>query len=302
VSGPGTVSKLVSLPEAAALVGDGDTIALQTMATFTAPMAMVRELIRQGRRDLTAVCLIGGAPIDWLAAAGCLSRVVGAAVSMEQFGLCNQYRKAVERGEIAVEELSETALLARLGAGARGLPFQITRGLIGTDLIELQPENLRVIEDPFGSGRRVVACRALVPDVAIVHAHRADERGNVHMDPTALWPDVRIFPKASRRVIVTVEEIVDGERLRAEPDRVVLPSFAVDAVVHAPFGAHPTSCFPRYGYDAAMHRAWASAARDAETSREFLERYVTGPASHEEYLDLVGGVRALSSLERTTAG
>jgi glutaconate CoA-transferase subunit A len=293
--------KLVSLEDAARLVRDGQTVALQSMATFTAPMAMVREIIRQRRRNLTLVCLVGGIPVDWLAAAGCLSRVVGAAVSMEQFGLCNQYRKAVERGEIAVEELSETALLARLGAGARGLPFQITRGLIGTDLIALQPENLTVIEDPFGSGQRVVACRALVPDVAIVHAHRADEEGNVHMDPTALWPDIRIFPKAARTVIVTVEEVVDGERLRAEPDRVLLPSFAVDAVVHLPYGAHPTSCFPRYGYDATLHREWAGAARDADTTREFLDRYVTGPADHAGYLDAIGGVSALSALERQAA-
>src|SRR5690606_646353 len=139
----------------------------------------------------------------------------------------------------------------------------------------------------------VVACRALVPDVAIVHAHRADREGNVQMDPTALWPDIRTFPKAARRVIATVEEVVDGERIRPAPDRVVLPSFAVDAVVHVPFGAHPTSCFPRYGYDAALHRAWVGAARDPETAREFLERHVLGPASQEEYLDGVGGVRAL---------
>jgi len=290
--------KVVSLADAAALVEDGSTVALQSMATFTAPMAMVRELIRRERRDLTLVCLVGGIPVDWLAAAGCLTRFVGAAVSMEQFGLCNQYRKAVERGEIAVEELSETALLARLGAGARGLPFQVTRGLLGTDLIDLQPDTLKVIEDPFGGGRSVVACKALVPDVAIVHAHRADADGNVQMDPTALWPDIRIFPKAARRVIVTVEEIVDGERIRREPDRVVLPSFAVDAVVHAPFGAHPTSCFPRYSYDAALHLEWAKAARDPETARAFLDRHVRGPSSHEEYLDGVGGVSALSSLER----
>lgn len=291
-------SKVTSLAEAAGLVEDGGTVALQSMATFTAPMAMVRELIRQERRDLTLVCLVGGIPVDWLAAAGSLSRVVAAAVSMEQFGLCNQYRKAVERGEIVVEELSETALLARLGAGARGLPFQITRGLLGTDLIDLQPDNLRVIEDPFGSGASVVACRALVPDVAIVHAHRADREGNVQMDPTALWPDIRVFPKAARRVIVTVEEIVDGERIRAQPDRVVLPSFVVDAVVHAPYGAHPTSCFPRYGYDAAFHRQWTAAARDPETARAFLEHHILGPASNEEYLDRIGGVSALSSLER----
>ena len=99
------------------------------------------------------------------------------------------------------------------------------------------------------------------------------------MDPTALWPDTRVFPKAARRVIATVEEIVDGERIRAEPDRVVLPSFAVNAVVHAPFGAHPTSCFPRYGYDSGLHLAWAKAARDPEAAAAFLDRHVRGPAS-----------------------
>ena len=290
--------KVIPLAEAAALVEDGSTVALQSMATFTSPMAMVRELIRQERRDLTLVCLVGGIPVDMLAAAGCVSRFVGAAVSMEQFGLCNQFRKAVERGEIVFEELSETALLARLGAGARGLPFQITRGLLGTDLIDLQPDNLRVIDDPFGSGQSVVACRALVPDVAIVHAHRADAEGNVQMDPTALWPDIRVFPKAARRVIVTVEEIVSSDRIRTQPDRVVLPSFAVDAVVHVPYGAHPTSCFPRYGYDTDFHRAWTGAARDPETAKAFLDEHVRGPASHEEYLDGVGGVGTLSSLER----
>jgi glutaconate CoA-transferase subunit A len=292
------VAKLLSAGEAAALVRDGDTVALQSMATFTAPMALVRELIRQRRRDLTLVCLVGGIPVDWLAAAGCLRGLVGAAVSMERFGLCNRYRAAVERGEIRVEELSETALLARLGAGARGLPFMVTRGLLGTDLVELAPESLRVVDDPFGSGARVVACRALVPDVALVHAHRADEAGNVAMRPTALWPDIRIFPKAARLVVVSVEEVVEGDALRLEPDRVILPGFAVDAVVHVPYGAHPTSCFPLYGYDADAHVAWARAARDEAEASAFLERYVTAPGTEAEYLDAVGGVSRLVELER----
>ena len=121
--------KLTSLERAAELVHDGDLVALQNMATQAAPMAMVREVIRQRRRELGIVCLVGGIAVDWLAAAGCLNRLVGAAVSMEQFGLCQRYRKAVESGRLRVEELSETALNARLGAGARNLPFLPTRGL-----------------------------------------------------------------------------------------------------------------------------------------------------------------------------
>ena len=289
--------KRASLAEAASLVQDGDVVALQNMATQLAPMGVVRELIRQGRRNLGIVGLLAGIPVDWMAAAGVMDRFIGGAVTMEQFGLCNRYRKGVEAGAIRVEELSETAVNARLGAGARNLPFLPTRGLIGTELIGMDPDNLRLIEDPFG-GRPVVACRALVPDVAIVHAHRADRAGNVQLEPTAEWPDLGIMPKAAKRVIVTVEEIVDTEVLRRRPDRTVLPGFVVDAVVEVPFGAHPTSCFPYYGYDSAMHLAWVAAARDDVTTEQFLDRYIREPADQAEYLRAVGGATTMLALER----
>ena len=290
------MSKVVSLAEAAALVHDGDVVALQNMATQAAPMALVRELIRQERRKLGLVCLVGGMPVDWLAAAGVIDRLIGAAVSMEQFGLCQQYRKAVEAGRVRVEELSETALNARLGAGARNLPFLPTRGLIGTDLIELN-ENLKLFQDPFG-GETLVACRALVPDVALVHAHRADEHGNVQYEPTILWPDIGIMPKAAKRVIVSAEEIVSSEVLRRNPDRTVLPGFVVDAVVEVPYGAHPTSFYPLYGYDARFHVEWTKVARDDEQAQEFLRRYVLEPATQAEYLDAVGGAARLMEVIR----
>ena len=218
------MTKVMTIEEAAALVEDGDVVALQNMATQAAPMAMVRELIRQERRNLGLVCLVGGIPVDWLAAAGCSTASSGAAVSMEQFGLCQQYRKAVEAGEIRVEELSETALNARLGAGARNLPFLPTRGLIGTDLIDIN-DNLTSSTIRSAARRSSPAARSS-PDVALVHAHRADEHGNVQFEPTILWPDIGIFPKAARKVIVTAEEIVDSEVLRRNPDRTVLPASA----------------------------------------------------------------------------
>jgi len=174
--------KITTLADAADLVRDNNVVALQNMATQAAPMALVRELIRQKKRGLGLVVLVGGMAVDWLAAAGVIDRLIGAAVTMEQFGLCQQYRKAVERGQIKVEELSETLLNARLGAGARNLPFLPTRGAIGTDLIAQNPDNLKLIEDPFG-GFPVLACRAMVPDVALIHAHRADCYGNVQSEP-----------------------------------------------------------------------------------------------------------------------
>ncbi len=288
--------KITTLAEAAELVQDNDVVALQNMATQAAPMALVRELIRQKKRGLGLVVLVGGMAVDWLAAAGVIDRLIGAAVTMEQFGLCQQYRKAVEGGRIKVEELSETLLNARLGAGARSLPFLPTRGAIGTDLIAQNPNNLKLIDDPFG-GHQVLACRALIPDVALVHSHRADRFGNVQSEPTILWPDIGIMPKAAKQVIVTAEEIVDTEILRRNPDRTVLPGFIVDAVVEVPYGAHPTSFFPNYGYDSRFHRAWAEAARDDEKAASFMDRYVQTPATQQEYLEAVGGAALLGRLE-----
>lgn len=288
--------KVTTLEDAIGLINDSDVVALQNMATQAAPMALVRELIRQEKRDLGLVVLVGGMAVDWLATAGVIDRLIGAAVTMEQFGLCQQYRQAVEAGRIRVEELSESVLNARLGAGARNLPFLPTRGAIGTDLITENPENMKLIEDPFG-GFPVVACRALVPDVALVHAHRADCYGNVQYEPTVLWPDIGIMPKAAKRVIVSAEEIVDTEILRLNPDRTVLPGFIVDAVVEVPYGAHPTSFFPNYGYDSRFHRDWTEAARDREKAIVFVEKYVRSPASQKDYLEAVGGAAAINRIE-----
>jgi len=220
---------------------------------------------------------------------------------MEQFGLCQQYRKAVEQGRIRVEELSESLLNARLGAGARNLPFLPSRGAIGSDLIGLNPDHLRMLEDPFG-GPPVVACRALVPDVALIHAHRADRCGNVQYEPTVLWPDIGIMPKAARRVIVTAEEIVETDVLRANPDRTILPGFMVDAVVEVPYGAHPTSFFPNYGYDSRLHREWVGVSRDDAAAAAFLQQYVFDPTSQEQYLERVGGSGCLRRIETWEEG
>jgi glutaconate CoA-transferase subunit A len=289
--------KTTTLSTAISLINDGDVVALQNMATQAAPMVLVREMIRQEKRDIGLVVLVGGMAVDWLACSGVINRLIGAAVTMEQFGLCQQYRKAVEEGRIRVEELSESVLCARLGAGARNLPFLPTRGAIGSDLVAQNPENLKMMEDPFG-GHPVLACRALVPDVALIHAHRADRFGNIQYEPTVMWPDIAIMPKAARRVIVSAEEIVDSEVLRGHPEQTILPGFMVDAVVEAPFGAHPTSFFPNYGYDSQFHRDWIAISRDEEQASEFMQKHVVSPANQQEYLETVGGQTALDRITR----
>jgi glutaconate CoA-transferase subunit A len=209
---------------------------------------------------------------------------------MESYGMCQRFRRAVEAGAIVAEEYSETALLARLGAGARHLPFLPTRGMLGSDLLEVGNPSLALIDDPFG-GPPVVACRALRPNVAILHAHRADVLGNVAMEPGPRHPMTTLLPRASDRVIVSVEQVVDTEVLRAEPHATIIPGFAVDAVVEAPFGAHPTSLFPLYDYDAGYFEAWTAVSGEQESAESFVDRWARGPATHDEYLDLVGGSR-----------
>jgi glutaconate CoA-transferase subunit A len=286
-------AKVMTAADAAALVHDGDHVAIQSMGTQGIPMTLVRELIRQRRRDLTVTAIVGGIGIDWLAWTGCMTRFCGPIVSMERFGLAQGFRRGVQEGRIVFEEYSETGILARLAAGARGLPFQITRGMLGTDLPALLPDTVREIEDPF-TGERVLACRTLRPDVCLLHAHRADPKGNVQYEGGTIWPDVQVYPKACATTIVTVEQVVGEEEVRRRPHETVIPHFAVDAVVEAPHGCHPTSFFPGYGYDEAFHEAWTAASLDPAEAIDTIGR-LCAAQTQDAYLEAVGA----EALERT---
>lgn len=272
--------------QAAALINDGDHVAIQSMGTQGIPMLMVRELIRQQRSDLTVTSVVAGIGIDWLAFKGVMSRFCGPIVSMERFGLCQGFRRGVQAGLIEFEEYSETGILGRLAAASRNLPFALTRGMIGTDIPALHPDTIKEIDDPFGTGK-VLALKPLSPDVCILHAHRGDEKGNIQYQGATIWPDVQIYPKACARTIVTVEELISEDETRAHPQETVIPHFAVDAVVHAPSGCHPTSFFPGYVYDEAFHEEWVRVSRDPEQAIATIDRYCAA-AGQEQYLELIG--------------
>ena len=280
------MTKVMSAADAIGLIKDGDHVAIQSMGTQGIPMTLVRELIRAGRRDLTITSVVAGIGLDWLSWKGAVSRFVGPIVSMERFGLCQGFRLGVQAGQIVFEEYSETGILARLGAGARNLPFQITRGMIGTDLPALLGDTVREIEDPF-TGERVLACRALKPDVCLLHAHRADPKGNIQYEGATIWPDVQIYPKACGRTIVSVEQIVSEEEVRERPFETVIPHFAVDAVVEARYGCHPTSFFPGYVYDEQFHERWVIVSRDPASAIAMVDEFCAA-ATQQDYLDMVG--------------
>jgi glutaconate CoA-transferase subunit A len=236
------VDKRASLAEAVQLVRDGDVLALGGMTLYRRPVAFVRELLRRDTppRDLTLLCFTAGLESDLLVGAGLVSRVRSCYFGLEAFGLAPMFTKLATAGEVQVIEETEASLAFGLRATLAGVSFMPGQGWLGTDLPRVRPD-VKVIDDPYGSGQ-YVAFPAIPCDVAVIHALRADRSGNAHIGGNlAVDPELGLV---AERVIVTAEEVV--ERL-GEP--VDVTCLRVDAVVHAPRGAWPTSCHPFYPVD-----------------------------------------------------
>lgn len=294
------MSKIKDVEQAAAMVPDGATIAIGGLSMNATPMAFVRELIRQEKRDLELLAIVNGMAIDWLVAAGCVRRVVAGLVSFEGLGLAPNFRKAVQAGEIEFEESSEHLLISRLQAAARNLPFMPTRAGLGTDVIGINEGRLRVDTDP-DSGVTYVAAKPLPVDVAIVHVHEADEYGNARVNPKLVWMDSEVV-NAATTTIVTTERVVSHRSFRAAPHRTTYPRFVVDAVVPAPWGAYPTSAFPDYTHDKDFYNAYVGAAAAGhEEFEQFFKTRVSGPATHAEFIDANGGAQTILNIRRRTS-
>ncbi|MEV0185369.1 CoA-transferase [Streptomyces sp. NPDC050625] len=249
--------KVVPLEALGDLVHDGDSVAFGGGWFANHPMAAVRELIRAGRRDIRAITVVGSADMDLLAAAGVLGHLSFSMVTMEAFGLAPNVRRAIESGSLPFTEYTGLGLLIGLEAQGRGVPYLPYRGPFGSDIPARYPDVYATVTCPF-TGEELTAVRAVQPDVAIVHALRADAEGNAQWDGTS-GPDVEMA-KAARRTIVTCEEIVDRDVIVANAHMTKLPGFYTDAVIEAPFGAHPTSHIPRYAMDAWELMDYATAA------------------------------------------
>ncbi len=278
-------AKVVSLSEAVTWVEDGSHVALGGFAITRNVVAAVHEIIRSGRRDLTVSQVVGGMDTDLLVGAGCVRRLVYSGGSLDRFGLLHAVNAAVSSRRVAVEEYSSLALVLRFHAGAMGLPFVACRSMLGSDLLAgvASSAEVRVGEDPF-TGAPAVLLAPLRPDVAVVHADAADERGNASLSgPT--WA-IRETALSARRVIVLCEEIVPA----IPPDLVAIPGSVVQAVVAVPRGAHPTAVAGRYDYDAEHLQEYVGMAAQAPDGlAAYLERYVLGVRDHGEYLARVEG-------------
>jgi len=254
-------------------VRDGATVALEGF-THLIPFAAGHEIIRQQRRDLVLIRMTPDLIYDQMIGSGCARKLVFSWGGNPGVGSLHRLRDAVERGwprPLELEEHSHAAMAAAWAAGAAGLPCAILRGYLGSDLVGRNP-NIRSIECPF-SGERLAAVPAHRPDVGIIHAQRADRAGNVLLEGiVGVQKEVVL---ASRRAIVTVEEVVDDLRVPG-PNAVVLPAWAVSTVVEAPRGAYPSYADGYYGRDNAFYTAWDGIARDRDTFQSWMGEHVLG--------------------------
>jgi len=278
--------KVVPLADAAELVHDGDEVAVGGCLYSRTPWALLLELLRAGRRDLTLSRSLMCYEAELFLVRGAARKLVTSWVGIGlPWGIAKVFRRYVEEGRAEYEEWSHLALGLRYQAAAMGVPFLPTRSLLGSDLLALS--GAKEIDDPF-TGERVCLVPAYAPDVAVIHVHRADAFGNAQIDG-APYMD-RELAGAARRVILTAEEVVPSDDIVATADRTAIPHFLVDAVVEVPYGSFPHECYGRYEASFDHFDAYQRMVDDAGDLgvERYLREFVDEPGSFQGFLRKVG--------------
>ena len=261
-----------------AFVRDGDVVCVAGFSHLI-PYALGHEVIRQGRRNLTLVKQTPDLLGEQLLAAGCLEKIVFSWHGNPGLGNLALFRRAVESETLAIEEYTHLGLVARLYAGAAGMSFYPLASNLGSGLPEANPQ-IRTVACPY-TGVQVSVVPPLNPDVSLVHVQRADPAGNAHA--WGILGDVKEAAFAARRLVVSAEEIVDPAVIRTDPNRTVFPAFIVDAVVEAPFGAHPSYAHGYYARDSAFYQAWDSISRERECFQSWIRQHILSTADITEF-------------------
>src|SRR5271156_3859163 len=260
-----------SLDEALAPITDGCILAVPRESSGV-PMAATRALIRRGVKRLHLVALpTSSLQADLLIGAGCIETLETSAVSLGEFGPAPRFTAAILAGTIDMRDATCPALHAQFQAAEKGVPFMPLRGLIGSDVLAPRPD-WKVLDNPFGNNDPIVLLPALKPDVVLFHAPMADRNGNVYI---GLQRELSTMAHASRKTIVTVEKIHDGDLL-SDPLLAAgtLPGFYIEAVAVEPRGAWPLPLPDHYGIDAAHVAEYARLAATPEGFAEYLQRHV----------------------------
>ncbi|MBI2360694.1 MAG: CoA transferase subunit A [Deltaproteobacteria bacterium] len=284
------MDKVSNLREAIARdIQDGMAVAMGCALESLIPFAAGYEIIRQKKQDLTLIAPISDIQFDQIIGAGCVKKVVASWVGNVAAGLGHNFRRAMEEGipqRLEVEEHSNFTLALGLKAAAMGLPFLPTKTARGSDFA--REPHYAEIDCPF-TREKLLAVRAIQPDLAILHVQRADSEGNAHV-----WGNFGVLREAAfaaKKVLLTCDEIVDHEVILSDPNRTVVPGFLVSSVVHLSFGSHPS---PTQGYtrrDDDFYFEYHKESRAPEGFKRWLEKWILGVKDHSEYLALLGPER-----------
>jgi glutaconate CoA-transferase subunit A len=298
--------KVMELSEAIRrFVHDGDHVSIGGFTITRNPMALAYEIIRQGKKNLHVYVHSHGQAFDLLIGAGCTDAIELSYGGTARFspGGGIRFKKAIEGGTIRFEDYTNFQMTLRFLGGAMGLPFMPIRSLRETDVFkkwgfdeEFRKKNARIppkkivpVDNPFardGREEKIVLVPAINPDVTIIHVQQVDRQGTIRIKGLT-YTDVE-QAKAAKYLIVSCEELVETEAIRENPDQNQIPFFMVDAVVLVPYGAHPTACYGYYDYDPLHFNLYKEMAPDDGTFRQYLDEYVFGVKSHEEYLEKIG--------------
>ena len=277
------------------LTKDGDYFAMGGFGHIRFSSAAIYEMIRQGRSNLTIAGKTSVHDVDILIASGVVDRVECAySFGHELRGLSPAGRRAVESGRVkVVGELSNAAFQWRFKAAAMGLPWLPARIMLGTDTLKYS--SAKVVEDPM-TGKPITLLPACYPEFSLIHVHRCDKYGNCQIDGISI-EDVDLA-RASKRLIVTTEEIIEEGEIREHPDRTLIPYFIVDAVVKVPYGSHPGNMPGMYYSDEEHMAEWLTLSRSEEGVQDYFERYVYNVKDFEEYIEMVGGEEKMEYLRK----
>ena len=296
-------SKLISLREAVAMVPDGAHMAIGGFTVSRPPMAFIYEMVRQKKKNLHLYGHSLGGGLDLLIGAGCAKRIEVAYEADGVFGnIGPRFRRAIERNEIEWEDYSNFGMVCRFTAGAMGIPFFPTRSQLGTDIIakegfnsrlrqkdsKIAKKKLHVMTCPF-TDDRIVLLPAINVDICIIHAQQVTTEGTVRIYGQG-FADIQ-QALCARKLIVTCEEVVEPEVLRAEPEQNHIPFYRVDYIVHVPYGAHPYACYRYYDYDPYQINLYHRKAASDSGFAEYLNEFVYGVRDHQQYLAKIGEER-----------
>jgi acyl CoA:acetate/3-ketoacid CoA transferase alpha subunit len=289
------------MKDAVKIIQDGDGIGCGGFSVSRCPTALVHEIIRQKKRNLTLYGTNLSFQMDLLVGAGCVSRCESGTGNLERFGVAYNFRRACEKGTIEMEDHSHLGMASRFLAGEMGLPFMPLKSWLGSDIINYKHpatnKKYALIEDPFNLGKSILLVPALNPDVSIIHAQQVDEIGNVIIKGCTFHELEMV--RASKKVIVTCEEIISSDRIRSNPELTTIPNIYVSAVVKQPWGAHPTSVYRFYDYDAEHLNTYQDIARaNEEDYDKYLNKYILNSDTFNEYLKKIGGKKKLLELKK----